>query len=124
MSQRLIGERQRRILGITATGKIIPIISGSDTAPIDPAMAPPVEPPADPASGGTAPDPMGAPPAAKTYSEAEFAALQRRMQAADSTAAQYQAKLKEFEDANKSEIERAQSAAQEAIQRAEAAEQA
>jgi hypothetical protein len=127
MSQRLIEERQRRILGITAAGKLIPVISGSDSAPLsDPTLNPPVEaPPVDPASGGTGVlDPAAAPPAGKTYSEAEYAALQRRMQAADGTAAQYQAKLKEFEDANKSEIERAQSAAQEAIARAEAAEQA
>lgn len=125
MSQRLIEDRQRRILGVTQSGRIIPVICGSDTVPVpDPAIPPP-DPSAPPASGGTVPDPVGAPPAGpKTYSEAEYQALQRRMQAADQTAAQHQARLKEFEDANKSEIEKAQSAAQEALQRAEAAEQA
>lgn len=126
MSQRLIQERQRRILGITAAGKVIPVISGSDSMPlVDPAAAPPVvDPVVDPASGGTIPDPAAAPPAGKMYSEAEYLALQKRMQAADQNTATTQARLKEFEDANKSEIEKAQSTAAEALARAEAAESA
>jgi hypothetical protein len=125
VSQRLIEDRQRRILGITAAGKIIPVISGSDSMPLADPAAPPADPMVPPASGGTDPvvDPA-APPAGKQYSEAEYLALQKRMQAADQNNAAYQAKLKEFEDANKSEVEKAQSTAAEALARAEAAEQA
>jgi hypothetical protein len=65
---------------------------------------------------------QGAQSGADTVSRSEYEALQRRLQAADTNAAQVAAKLKEFEDKDKSELTKAQEQAAEALKNATAAQ--
>lgn len=130
MSQRLTGERQRRILGIAKNGQPIHWIGGSD----------PEEQEGQPngdsgagtgqdSSGNEGGDPnlqgTGAPAGTdnpRVYTQDEIDALTRRMQAADKNAATLQEKLKQFEDKDKTELEKATRDLQEQQRRAEAAE--
>lgn len=129
MAQRAIDERQRRIIGVLPTGRVIPVICGADPGVIDdPSQQ------TDPGTDGDglgngvtggSPDPAAA--AATTqrvYTQEEIDALTRRMQAADRTANEYKTKLTEYENAGKTELERERSRVQELEQRAAQAEQA
>lgn len=60
----------------------------------------------------------------RTYTAEEYEALHRRMQAADRRASGAEQKVKDFEKAGQTELEKAQSDAQENLTRAEAAEKA
>lgn len=60
----------------------------------------------------------------KTYSAEDYDRLMARMKAADRRASTAETRVKEFEKAGQSDLEKAQTEAQEAAKRAEAAEQA
>lgn len=130
MSQRLTGERQRRILGIANTGQPIYAIWGADPDPNEQKPDPTVSGGTDPNAPPTAPaDPTtqitGAPAgteSARVYTQDEVDQLANRMKAADQNAAQLQQKLRQFEDKDKSELEKATRDLQEQMTAREAAE--
>lgn len=131
MSQRLIGERQRRILGIASNGQPIYQIGGSDSAPTGtenqgvsgvPNEAPPGDANGDPNQTPAGDAPPEGTPNVKVYTEDEVNALTRRMQAADQNAAKIQQELQKYKDKDKTETELLQGKLKEQETRAEQAE--
>lgn len=131
MSLRLIGERQSRILGITSTGIIIPVIMGADPDPNKPDDTDNPEGGSGDGGDGGNGDGTGdggggdsSTTPGKVYTEDDIQAVLRRMQAADRAKSAAELKVREFENKNKTELEKAQSDLAEVTAKAEAAEKA
>jgi hypothetical protein len=116
MGQRLIKERQRRILGILSNGiRVYPITGAEDPPPADGGQN---STGGDDAGSGGEGD--GASGPKSTYTAEEFEALRRRMQAADRKASAAESKLAELDKAKLGEKERAERERDEARQASEA----
>lgn len=125
MSMMLADERQRRILGIASTGFPIFPIFGAETGEED-------EDKGGNAEGNDGSDSDGgdgqssgddaADKLAEMVSKAEYDRIMSRMQAADKAKAAAEKRLQEMDDAEKSELEKAQRDLKAAIERAERAE--
>lgn len=110
MDQRSTNGRLRRVIQLDPP---IYAIYGSDgdgsSKPPDPDKKPDAQGDGEPGSGESA-----APPPAATVSADEYAALQRRMQAADRAKTAAEQRVAEFEAANATELEKAIKRAEEA----------
>lgn len=123
MAQRAIEGRQRRILGITGSGIVIPLIMGAEPNPEDENERPEGESSVEGGEGvqnGEVVEDANAP--GKVYTEDDIQAVLRRMQAADKNSSDLQKKLKAYEDKDKSELEKLQAELAESQAKSEAAE--
>ena len=117
MSQRLMGERQRRLLAILPSGKYVFSISGAEPDPEKPDEKSSEGNEVGGEGEGTGGGSEGGTPTPRVYTEDEVAAITRRMQAADRAKAEAERKIREYEDKDKSELEKAQRDAKEAQER-------
>lgn len=125
MSLRLTEERQRRILGITDSGKIIPFIMGSEPGDDDSNDEENQDGSGEGGSGsggegegGTGTEGTGV---KKIWTDEEVASIINRMKAADKKASDYEKKINDAELATKSEIEQSQIREKQARAEADAA---
>lgn len=99
--------RQRRILGITSTGKVIPFICGAEGEEDDKKDDENGSSEGSENEGSSGDGSEGGPP--KVYSQQDIDSLMKRMSGADSARVAAEKKVKEFEDASKSELDKAKS---------------
>lgn len=124
MSKMLAKERMTRVLGISSTGFPIYVIQGSEGENEGTNEGKPEEKEKEGGDGGGTTEGTAEAPQPQVVSREEYETILRRLNAADQAKGAAEKRLREIDDADKSELEKAKRDLEEIKKRAEAAEAA